>query len=128
MARPNVPMARDDAIEAPETPYCLVFTTVADEQQAQDLARRIVEARLGACVQIDHVHSVYRWGGQLCSEPECRLMIKTRRALFEALAQFIRANRSYEVPEIVQIALTAGSADYLRWIDEGTQPEDNLSG
>ncbi|MEO7129408.1 MAG: divalent-cation tolerance protein CutA [Rhodoferax sp.] len=121
MARANAPTEQDDALEALETPYCLVLTTVADEQQAQALAHRIIETRLGACVQIDHVHSVYRWDGQLCSEPECRLMIKTRRALFEALAQFIRANHSYKVPEIVQIALTAGSADYLHWIDEGTQ-------
>ena len=68
-----------------ETPYCLVLTTVPSEERAQTLAREIVEARLGACVQIDHIHSVYRWDGQLCSEPECRLMIKTRNARFEVL-------------------------------------------
>ncbi|MGH8822141.1 MAG: divalent-cation tolerance protein CutA [Rhodoferax sp.] len=107
-----------------ETPYCLVLTTVADEEQAQTLARGIVEARLGACVQIDHIRSIYRWDGQLCSEPECRLMIKTRKTRFDALAQFIRAHHPYEVPEIMQIPVSAGSADYLGWIDEGTRPDD----
>ncbi|QDL38408.1 divalent-cation tolerance protein CutA [Rhodoferax sediminis] len=107
------------------TPYCIVLTTVSGEVQAQALARQIVEARLGACVQIDRVQSVYRWEGQLCSEPECRLTIKTRKACFTALAQFIRAHHAYEVPEIVQIPVAAGSADYLRWIDEGTQSGDD---
>lgn len=106
-----------------ETPYCIVLTTVPDEQQAQTLAHQIVEARLGACVQIDRIQSVYRWNGQLCSEPEYRLMIKTRKALFDMLAQFIRAQHTYEVPEIVQIPVTAGSADYLRWVDDGTRPD-----
>ncbi len=122
MPRETAATAQGDGAD---TPYCLVLTTVADEPQAQTLARQIVQARLGACVQIDHIHSVYRWDGQLCSELECRLMIKTRHALFEALAQFIRAHHTYEVPEIVQIPLTAGSTDYLRWVDAGTQPEDN---
>ena len=75
-------------------------------------------------MQIERIHSVYRWDGELCSEQECRLMIKARNARFEALAQFIRAHHSHEVPEIVRIALTAGSADYLRWIDESTQTGD----
>lgn len=109
-----------------ETPYCIVLTTVSSEPLAQVLARQIVEARLAACVQIDRIESIYRWDGQLCSEPECRLMIKTRNACFAALAQFIRVHHTYEAPEIVQIPVAAGSTDYLRWIDEGTQAGDNV--
>jgi periplasmic divalent cation tolerance protein len=105
---------------SPETGYCLVLTTASTAQQAETLARRIVEAGLGACVQIEAIRSVYRWQGALCDEPEQRLSIKTRTVRFEALERFIRAHHSYETPEIVQIPITAGSADYLRWIDEGT--------
>lgn len=108
-----------------ETPYCIVLTTVSSEEQAQALARQIVEARLGACVQIDRIRSIYRWDHQLCSEPECRLMIKTRKDRFSALARFIRTHHAYEVPEIVQIPVGAGSTDYLQWVDEGTQAGDD---
>jgi periplasmic divalent cation tolerance protein len=104
-----------------KTGHCLVLTTVATAQQADTLARRIVEAGLGACVQIEAIRSVYRWQGALCDEPEQRLSIKTRRARFEALERFIRANHSYETPEIVQIPITAGSSAYLQWVDEGTR-------
>lgn len=119
-----MPLANPTELEG-ETPYCIVLTTVPNQEQAQALARQIVEARLGACVQIDGIHSIYRWDGELCSEPECRLMIKTRKACFAALAQFIRAHHAYEVPEIVQIPVTAGSTDYLQWIDEGTRSGDD---
>ena len=119
-----MPLANPTELEG-ETPYCIVLTTVSSEELAQALARQIVEARLGACVQIDSIQSIYRWEGQLCSEPECRLMIKTRNACFAALAQFIRARHTYEVPEIAQIAVTGGSTDYLRWIDEGTRSGDD---
>jgi periplasmic divalent cation tolerance protein len=101
--------------------YCLVLTTVSTAQQAGTLARRIVEAGLGACVQIEAIRSIYRWQGALCDEPEQRLSIKTRAARFEALERFIRAHHSYETPEIVQVPVTAGSAAYLQWIDEGSR-------
>lgn len=101
--------------------YCLVLTTVADMDQAQTLARAIIEAGLGACVQIDTVRSVYRWDGRLCDEPECRLSIKTRSAQYDALARFIGERHPYQLPEIVRLDLTDGSAAYLRWIDEQTR-------
>ena len=101
--------------------YCLVLTTVSTAQQAEALARQIVEAGLGACVQIEAIRSIYRWRGVLCDEAEQRLSIKTRVDRFEALERFIRAHHSYETPEIVQVPMTAGSAAYLQWVDEGSQ-------
>ena len=105
----------------PATSYCIVLTTTASEAQADTLARQIVEERLGACVQILPVKSIYRWEGVLCAEPEWQLSIKTRRARFEALAQFIMGRHPYETPEILQIPITTGSAAYLRWVDDETQ-------
>ena len=103
------------------TPYCIVLTTTADLAQAETLARQIVEARLGACVQMQSIESFYVWKGELCRSPEYRLSIKTRQGRFEALAQFIRTHHAYETPEIVQVPITAGSSDYLQWVDAGTQ-------
>ena len=105
----------------PATSYCIVLTTIASEAEADRLARRIVEARLGACVQILPVRSIYRWKGEVCAEPEWQLSIKTRKALFHELGRFIAAHHAYETPEIVQVPITAGSAAYLRWVDEETR-------
>lgn len=115
-------MATDNPVSMNLAPSCcIVLTTTASEAEANALARQIVEERLGACVQILPVKSIYRWKGALCAEPEWQLSIKTRQARFEALAQFITAHHAYETPEIVQIPIAAGSVAYLRWVDEEAQ-------
>jgi periplasmic divalent cation tolerance protein len=101
-----------------ENAYTLVLTTVATEQQAGDLAQSIVAAGLAACVQIQPIRSVYRWQGKVCAEPECLLTIKTTDRRFPDLEQHIKAHHSYQTPEIVQVPITRGSAEYLAWIDE----------
>ena len=101
-----------------EAGYTLVLTTVANEQQANDLARSIVSASLAACVQIQPVRSVYRWKGQVCAESECLLTIKTTDCRYADLEQHIKSRHTYETPEIVQLPITRGSAEYLAWIDE----------
>lgn len=99
-----------------ETPCCIVLTTVGSEADADDLARRIVLEGFGACVQVQAVKSFYRWQGELCVEPEWRLHIKSTKGMYPALEAFIRANHRYEVPEIVQLPVAAGLADYLQWV------------
>ena len=107
--------------KTPETtPYCLVQTALASEAQAEALAREIVQARLGACVQLQKIRSFYRWKNEAISEPEFLLQIKTRRACYPALEAFIRTHHSYETPEIVQLPIVAGSADYLQWLQTET--------
>src|ERR1035437_8433152 len=94
----------------------IVLTTVVTKRYANDLARSIVSARLAACVQMQAVQSVYRWKGEVCSEPEWLLAIKTSEGRYAELEQHIRANHSYEMPEIVQLPVTGGSREYRAWI------------
>lgn len=48
------------------------------------------------------------------------MMTATER--FEDLARCVRELHSYEVPQIVAVALVAGTADYLEWIRRETAP------
>ena len=101
-----------------EDVYIVVLTTVGTRQFANDLARLIVGARLAACVQIQSVESVYRWNGEVRSEPEWLLAMKTTERCYTDLEQYIKANHSYETPEIVRVPITGGSGEYLDWIAE----------
>jgi len=101
-----------------ESGYAMVLTTTATEAQATALARSIVEAGLGACVQIEAIRSVYRWQGEVRDEPEWRLAIKTTAQRYADLERHIRGNHSYETPEIVWVEIAGGSEEYLRWIEE----------
>ena len=97
--------------------YAVVMTTLATEEQATALARSLVDAHLAACVQIQPIRSIYRWQGKTCAESEFLLLIKTAADQYAAIEQHIKANHPYETPEIVQLPITAGSAEYLAWID-----------
>ena len=98
----------------------MVQTTVAGQTQAEALARLIVEARLGACVQLQSISSFYRWQGEVRDEAEFLLQIKTRQACYPALEAFIRAHHGYETPEIVQLPIMTGSAAFLQWLHAET--------
>ena len=51
-----------------------VVTTVARLEDAQAMARALVERRLAACAQIERIESVYRWQGAVQQEPEYRVL------------------------------------------------------
>ena len=103
-----------------DSKYSVVLTTTSNEQQAEELAQKILGEKLAACIQVQQIKSHYVWKGEACSDPECLLMIKTRVSLFEELEAFIRKNHTYETPEIIQIPVISGFAGYLSWIDEVT--------
>lgn len=109
----------DDSAE--QGAFCMVLTTVSSESLSETLARQIVAAGLGACVQVQPIKSYYVWKGESCAESEWRLCIKTRKAQFTRLEVFIRARHPDEVPQIVQVPIEAGSVDYLQWVAKGSK-------
>ncbi len=100
--------------------YVIVMTTCASEEQARALAAALLEKRLAACVQSSEISSTYRWNGAIETGKEVRLMIKAREADYRAIEELIKALHSYETPEVVALAVVAGSCDYLTWIDAET--------
>lgn len=99
----------------------LVLCTAPNADVGAKLARGIVEASLAACVNVvPGLRSIYVWKGNVHDEPEVQLLIKTRRARYDALATWIEANHPYEVPEILALPIAAGSAAYLAWLAEQT--------
>lgn len=84
---------------------------------ANDMARRIVENRLAACVSVDgEIESLFRWDGEVQHEPEARLTCKTTGKRLPELIEFVKANHSYDLPEIIAIPVTAGLPEYLDWV------------
>ena len=101
--------------------FLQVMTTTETREQAADLARGLVEARLAACVQVvGPITSTYRWKGAVEVTEEWLCLIKTTAERFEALAAHIKAHHPYEVPEITAAPLTQGSTDYLAWVSAET--------
>jgi len=102
------------------TDYTIITTTFPTQDAAKSAAKLLVEKRLAACVQLLPIKSVYSWQGEICDESEVLLLIKSRAALFGEIAAVIKEIHTYEVPQIVQIPITDGLPEYLRWIEEST--------
>ena len=100
----------------------VIFCTVPNKDDAKKISNAIINENLAACVStVDKVHSVFSWNGEVCSENEMLLIIKTRRDLFEKIEVVIRALHSYNVPEIIALPVIVGSDDYLGWIEHETK-------
>jgi len=106
-----------------DTGIVVVSTTVAGGDEACGLAELIVENRLAACVQRFPVASTYRWKGAVESAEEVLVVAKTRAELADGLADFIRLNHSYEMPEIIVTPVVGGSEEYLEWISASSGGE-----
>ena len=97
--------------------YIQVVTTAGQKGDAEKIARTLVEKKLAACVQIlGPITSTYRWKGNMETAEEWQCVIKSRKDLYKDIEKAIKAVHSYEVPEIIATPITAGSGDYLDWL------------
>ena len=105
-----------------EPEYVLVMTTLPADAAAVEFARTLVEERLAACVNLlAPMESVYRWAGQVETEPERQVVLKTSRARVNTLWERVRELHPYDVPEILAFEVAAGSPAYLEWLQQSTQ-------
>ena len=94
-----------------------VSIACGSEDEAQAIARHLVEERLAACVQSHAITSTYRWQGAIETAPEVILTAKTVAAKLDALAAEVRRLHSYQVPEILAQPVVWASEDYVRWLE-----------
>jgi periplasmic divalent cation tolerance protein len=100
-----------------EERFQLVLTTAGSREQAESLARELVERKLAACVNVVHdVCSAYRWKGEITRDNEELLIIKSSESLFPRLRDAILELHSYETPEILAIPIADGDGSYLAWL------------
>ena len=70
----------------------------APTDAARDIARRLVEERLAACVNRFDCDSVYRWEGEIHTDAETILLAKTTDERYAALRDRVDELHPYEVP------------------------------
>lgn len=100
----------------------VVLSTVGSTDDAERIARGLVERGLAACVNIvPGVVSVYRWKGAVQREAELLLVIKTRTERLPALTEALTAMHPYDVPEALALPVEDGLAPYLAWLDDAVK-------
>ena len=96
----------------------------APRDDAERIARAVVERRLAACVNVvPGVVSFYWWDGKLERDEECTLLVKTRHELVAPLTDAIEAIHPYEVPEVIAVPIEVGQGNpaYAAWVAAETR-------
>lgn len=93
--------------------------TASGKEEAVKIAKRLIEEKLAACVNIiNGVESVFWWENKVERAGEALLVIKSSGEKFSKIAETVKALHSYEVPEIIALPITEGYKPYLDWINE----------
>ncbi|KAK9109092.1 hypothetical protein Sjap_017152 [Stephania japonica] len=103
-------------------PSVVVYVTVPNKEAGLKLATSIIKEKLAACVnRVPGVESVYEWKGEVQTDSEELLIIKTRESLLGALTEHVKANHEYELPEVIAMPIVGGNLQYLEWIKNNTK-------
>lgn len=93
-----------------------ISSTFASRTAAEACGRRLVEARMAACAQIDGpVSSIYRWRQAIEVAEEWRMTCKTAPTRECHCVAAILESHDYELPQIT-IARLAASPAYASWV------------
>lgn len=95
----------------------VVVLVTAPSDEAEALARALVEARVAACANLlPGVRSFYWWKGVFEQAEETLLVLKTTRSRVDALIAAVRERHSYQVFAAVALPVSQGFPPYLEWI------------
>ena len=90
--------------------------------EARNIGKDLVTARLAACVNIiDNMNSFYWWEGEIQDDREVIMIAKTKANLVPDLIEKVKSIHSYECPCIVSLPILDGNKAFLDWIVQETR-------
>lgn len=105
-------------------PILLLLTTCPDRASADRIAQALVGEQLAACVTcLEGAQSTYRWQGEITTDTELQLLVKTTAARVDAAIARIVELHPYELPECIAVETRAGLPAYLDWIRAQTRED-----
>lgn len=103
----------------------LYYITTKTKDEAKRIARALLQEKLIAGANIFPLDSLYWWQEKICEEEEFALFMQSTKANFARIEEAVKTLHSYEIPCILSLAVTLGSADFLHWLKENTKKDEN---
>ena len=101
--------------------YVMIEVAFNSEEEVKLIKERLLKEKLVASLQVIVSDSSWNYNGELESDKEYLVFMKTKESLVNEVYEVIKEIHSYEVFEYAVFPLTSPSKDYLDWIDKETK-------
>ena len=102
----------------------IVQTTISGELNEAEVGmwcQSIIDSNLASCVDLKRTNSVFRWEGEIQTNSETILILKTTSEKLASLIDKLKKIHSYECPCVLAINIKKGNSDFLDWITHEVQ-------
>jgi len=105
-----------------KTSLLVLVTTCGTQEDANRLARMLVEKRIAACAQVSGpITSFYWWENRIEEDQEWQVKFKIPAANYELAKDTLRKNHPYELPQIVAFDIKKALPEFVQWVAENTE-------
>lgn len=97
----------------------LIIAAFHKKEEAKRIGRGLLNQRLIAGYNLWPVESAYWWKGEILEESEVVMLLKsTSIRWFDDIADYIRTELEYEVPDLIAVDSEKIEPVYQKWLNE----------
>ena len=98
----------------------IIVSTFPSKISITNIANRLVEKKLAACVNIIKISSIYSWKKKVENQAEYLALFKTSKKNQSKLKKELQKLHPYDIPEIAEINVDSINQPYLKWLVDST--------
>jgi periplasmic divalent cation tolerance protein len=98
-----------------------IYTTCKDMESARKLGQKIIESKIGACVDMWPIESMYYWKGEFQSKTQAMLMVSTIEKNLQGVDDLMSVKHEYNTPMIAGVDVRRINHDYKEWMAQTLQ-------
>lgn len=100
----------------------LLFLTCANQEEADKIAKALLEKHLVVCVKKMPANSDFLWQGKIDHGSEILLIMDSKEELFEEVEQEVKRLHSYDTPNLASVLVSRSSTGVGEWMKQELKP------
>lgn len=99
----------------------VILANFESKEDAVRVSRKLLEKQLIAGYSMWPVEAAFWWKGKIMDASECTVMMKSTVRWFDEIADFIRKESGYEIPDLFAIDSEKIEPDAQHWLNDNTR-------
>ena len=102
--------------------YKIITTTINSQEAIDSIKNTLLLKKKSPCIQvIKSLQSSYKWKGDVVTEDEMMLIIKTNKTNCSSVITEIKKHHTYDTPEIISYDFDILSDKYKEWFEHNIE-------